>query len=92
MTRITQRTLFVLRSILIAAMGLILFVFPAGAVPVITGVPDSPTTALTATLVVSGEGYTHYRYRLDEGTFGPETSISEPVVLTNHPEGGSQRR
>lgn len=65
--------------------------FPAGAQ--VAGIPFSPTRSTSATLTVgpSGSsgtsapfawGYTHYRYALNGGTFGPETLVSVPISLT----------
>ncbi len=53
---------------------------PAGAS--ISGEPASPTPLTTATLKVGGPGITHYRYRLNNGAFGAETSVSNSINLT----------
>jgi hypothetical protein len=52
-------------------------------VVVISGEPRSRTPSDSATLHVSGDGVTHYRYRLSTTlVFGPETPVSEPIRLT----------
>lgn len=64
----------------------------------ISGEPASVTTKTNATLIVgfnlsgngiptsgwpAGSGYTHYRWRLDGGSWSAETPIATPVSLTN---------
>ncbi|MBN2505696.1 MAG: lamin tail domain-containing protein [Verrucomicrobia bacterium] len=53
---------------------------PAG--PTLTGEPLSPTPATTATLTVAGPGITDYQYRVNDGVYQPETSVTNPIVLT----------
>ena len=45
---------------------------PAGAS--ISGEPATITAATAATLTVAGPGITHYRFRLNDGAFGPEVA------------------
>jgi hypothetical protein len=47
----------------------------------ISGEPGSPTPLATATLRVGGPGITHYRYRVNTGAYGGETSVTNPIVL-----------
>jgi hypothetical protein len=55
----------------------------------VTGVPDSPTNSDAATLTVSGNGVTHYKYSLDSGeTYSAQTPVATPIVLENLPDGG----
>ena len=75
-------------------------VVPRGAS--ISGEPGGATTESNATLTVgfnrggngipasgwpAGSGYTHYRWRLDGGSWSPETPIAAPISLTNLPTG-----
>ncbi len=68
----------------------------------ISGEPSALTSQSNATLVVgfnrtgsgipasgwpSGAGYTHYKWRLDGGTWSAETAISEPITLTSLADG-----
>lgn len=68
----------------------------------LTGVPAGITAATHAVITVGfnrtghgipaaswteGAGYTHYRWRLDGGTWSEETPIAQPIVLTNLPPG-----
>jgi hypothetical protein len=46
------------------------------------GEPGSPTPLTSATLRVGGPGITHYRYRLNTGAYGAETSVTNPIVLS----------
>ena len=70
-------------------------VIPIGAT--ISGEPPSLTNQTTAALAVgplftgngipvagfpNGSGYTHYKYRLDGGAFGPETPTTTPIALS----------
>jgi hypothetical protein len=48
----------------------------------ISGEPGSPTPLTTATLRVGGPGITHYRYRVNTGAYGAETSVSNTIVLS----------
>ena len=55
----------------------------------ISGEPRSPTPLTTASLIVSGEGVTQYRYSLNGGPFGATNSIGTPIVLNNLPNGST---
>lgn len=55
-------------------------IVPAGAS--ISGEPVSPTPLTSATLTVGGPGITHYRYSVNGGAYGSETSVANPIVLT----------
>lgn len=67
------------------------FVTPASNTPVatISGEPRSPTPLTTATLTISGAGITHYRYRLNNGTYSSETPVGTPIVLSGLGNGSS---
>ncbi|PYI84918.1 MAG: hypothetical protein DME26_12340 [Verrucomicrobia bacterium] len=56
-------------------------------VAVVTGVPRSPTPRGTVSLVVDGEGVTHYRFSLNGGTLGIETPVATPISLAGLPNG-----
>jgi hypothetical protein len=75
-------------------------VIPSGAS--IAGVPRGVTSAASATLTVgtlrtgsgipaagfpSGSGYTHYKWRLDDGAWSAETPIATPITLGSLPNG-----
>jgi hypothetical protein len=49
----------------------------------IYGVPNSPTNATTATLIVDGPGIVAYKYSLDGGAYSAEAPVSVPITLTN---------
>ncbi len=49
----------------------------------ISGEPISPTALRNASLTVGGTDITHYRYRLNNGTFGPETPVATPISLSS---------
>jgi len=53
----------------------------------ISGVPNDPTNQTGATLSVGGEGVTHYRYKLDGGTYGGETAAATPIDLEGLTDG-----
>jgi hypothetical protein len=48
----------------------------------ISGEPGSPTPLTTVTLRVGGPGITHYRYRVNNGAYSSETSVSNSIVLS----------
>ncbi|MBN2505174.1 MAG: lamin tail domain-containing protein [Verrucomicrobia bacterium] len=58
---------------------------PPGAT--VAGEPLSPTPRADATLTVAGPGMTHYRYQLNGGSFGAETSITNPIALAGLTQG-----
>lgn len=49
---------------------------------VLVGVPDSPTASTSATITVGGTDVVAYRYKLDDGNWSDETSISTAIILT----------
>jgi hypothetical protein len=54
---------------------------------VLSGVPDSPTSSNKATITVGGTDVVAYRYKLDDGNWSDEISISTPITLTGLPHG-----
>jgi hypothetical protein len=58
---------------------------PAG--PWIAGEPPSETWQTSATLQVAGPGITHYRYRLNAGTWSAARLVSTPIQLLGLPDG-----
>jgi hypothetical protein len=61
---------------------------PAGAS--ISGEPPPVTHQTLVQLTVDGPGITHYRYRVNSGTFGPETPITQPITLSALTNGNYQ--
>ena len=61
---------------------------PAGVT--ISGLPPVLTPHANATLTVSGPGITHYKYRLDEGSWSGEHSVDTPIRLTGLSNGTHQ--
>ena len=60
------------------------------AVPVrasISGEPASRTSQTSATLIVGGPGVSHYRYRVNEGSFGQAIPVSETIQLDDLEDG-----
>ncbi|MDM8523686.1 DUF1566 domain-containing protein [Desulfococcaceae bacterium HSG8] len=53
---------------------------------VVSGEPEAPTDQTEVTLTVGGE-ISHYKYRLNDGTYSGERQISEEIELTNLPDG-----
>jgi uncharacterized repeat protein (TIGR01451 family) len=53
----------------------------------ISGVPESPTNQREATLNVGGDAIISYKYKLDDGDFGAETLIANPITITDLPDG-----
>ena len=51
-------------------------------VAAISGIPNDPTNQTDANLSIGGEGVTHYKYRLEDGVYGSETNIADPISLT----------
>jgi hypothetical protein len=49
--------------------------------------PSSPTKAVNYQLRVQGKNITHYQYQYNENEWSPETSIDEPIRLTNLNDG-----
>ncbi|HLS27149.1 MAG TPA: hypothetical protein VK041_00750, partial [Opitutales bacterium] len=49
---------------------------------VIAGIPATPTRSSSATIEISGDGITDYRWTIDDGYFRPEESINVPLELS----------
>ena len=62
--------------------GLFSIVPADGAVAEISGTPDDPTNETGAELTVSGDGVTHYKYKLNDGEYGAVTPASETIILS----------
>lgn len=56
-------------------------------VAVISGAPANPTRTTSATLAVSGQGVTSYRYRLDNDDYQPAAAVSAAIALTGLADG-----
>jgi len=56
---------------------------------VISGEPRSPTPSTSASISVSGPTFTHYRYKLNSGSYSLEQPINSPISLSNLPNGSS---
>lgn len=50
--------------------------------PTITGVPVSPTPAISATLAVGGMNVDFYKYRLNGGAWSAELAVAAPISLS----------
>jgi len=50
---------------------------------VLYNTPSTPSNQKTAVISIGGSGVTHYKYKLDAGSFGAETSISQSIILSN---------
>jgi subtilisin family serine protease len=61
-----------------------LFALPAAT---IGGTPASPTNATGASLTVGGTGVVAYVYRVDAGSYSPETPVAQPIALGPLAEG-----
>ena len=70
--------------------GLFSIVSSASPVVQISETPGSPTNSNGATFNVSGDGVTHYRYKLDAQDFGLETPVSVRITLENLPDGSHE--
>jgi hypothetical protein len=53
----------------------------------ISGEPVSPTYLNSISLTVGGEAITHYRYRLNNGAYEPETPVATPINLVGLADG-----
>jgi len=53
----------------------------------VNGLPDSPTRTDSASLSIGGTGVEHYRYRLDDGSWGEETPVGESLEIAGLPDG-----
>lgn len=56
-------------------------------VPMLSGVPTSPTSSTTATIMVAGTDLVAYRSAFDSDVFGMETPINTPIALTDLTDG-----
>ena len=54
---------------------------------VISGSPSDPTKATHAELIIGGNGVVAYRYRLDDGAFSDEISVTSTISLVSLAEG-----
>ena len=54
---------------------------------VLSGTPPALTRTTAITLVVSGTDVTHYRFRLDGGSFGAEIPVAQALAITGIPDG-----
>ena len=62
---------------------------PRAPLATISGEPRSPTPIRNATLTVGGNDITHYRWRLNSGSYSAETPVATPIQLSLLPHGGS---
>ena len=60
---------------------------PAAPTAVLFNTPQVLTNQRSANITVGGSGVTYYKYKLDAGSFGPETYISQSIVLSNLSDG-----
>ena len=54
---------------------------------VLFNTPQVLTNQRSANITVGGSGVTHYKYKLDAGSFGPETYISQSIIFSNLSDG-----
>jgi len=62
---------------------------PAPGVATITGEPRSPTPSRNALMTVGGNDIVSYRFRLNNGSWGGERSITQALAVSNLPQGSS---
>jgi len=53
----------------------------------ISGVPVSPTQQTEVTLTINGPGVTHYKYKIDAGSYSSEIGVSVPISLSGLSDG-----
>ena len=53
----------------------------------ITGLPSSPTYQTGVTLTIAGHGVTHFRYKLDDGSYSGEIEAHIPMTLSELSDG-----
>ena len=53
----------------------------------ITGLPSSPTYQTGVTLTIGGHGVSHYRYKLDDGSYNAEIEVHIPMALSGLSDG-----
>ena len=63
--------------------------YPAPGIATITGEPRSPTPLRNVTLTIGGNDITHYRFRLNNGSWGAERSITQALTIINLPNGST---
>ena len=56
-------------------------------VPTLSGIPSDPTTAIGATITVSGDDVVSYRYSFDGGPYSVDQDVSAPILLSGLVEG-----
>ncbi len=49
------------------------------AAPLLIGLPSGAAVSGGASLTVAGPGISHYRYRIDDGLYGPLTPVADPI-------------
>ncbi len=62
---------------------------PAPGVATVSGEPRSPTPSRNALMTVGGNDIVSYRFRLNNGSWGGERSITQALVISNLPQGSS---
>jgi Lamin Tail Domain/CotH kinase protein/Bacterial TSP3 repeat len=62
---------------------------PAEGFATVSGEPRSPTWISSVTLNVGGAGIVTYRYRLNEGIYGPETPVSNGIQVRDLAQGST---
>jgi hypothetical protein len=63
--------------------------YAAPGVATITGEPRSPTPSRNALMTVGGNDIVSYRFRLNNGSWGGERSITQALAVSNLPQGSS---
>ncbi len=79
-----------MKSFVAARNAYVLSQLPAAPVVIqatLSGEPPAATYLTSATLTVGGPNITHYRYRLNNGAFGPETPVGTPIQLSGLTDG-----
>ena len=54
---------------------------------VLTSTPSSITNSQITSMIVGGSNVTHYKYKLDNGSYGDEYSVADYLILTSLSEG-----
>ena len=57
----------------------------------ISGMPSDPTSDTSINITVSGTNVTHYKYKLDSGSYGSETPVATKISLTGLAKGELHR-
>ena len=63
--------------------------YAAPGVATISGEPRSPTPSRNALMTVGGNDIVSYRFRLNNGSWGGERSITQALTISNLPQGSS---